>query len=424
MKNNKKINKQTKKGSNFYKTIYSFYKKFSIKKAKKHKIHKITEYAFYSLIAIFVGLTFLSRINLKNLPKPIQTIQAEQNQDDIALINNLLIDINKARIKEHLNTLKISSTLQATSLLKSYLIFNLQIFAHNLPNINWQVPFDIYGLSNYPKGEVLAVGLSEPKQITLHWLSSKTHKQVLLNPKFNAIGFSVVHGKIGGQNTIIIVGHLAKLPKNLIDNTIFPLPKTKIYTNAKTKYINFYNKQGRVVVIPNINLENSKINQDFYTINGVTVQDIKVPYIQFNLKTFEFISHEQVPEQNRIQLNTINIKPFSQVITKVTQTKTTHTPQLNTEVNTNTTQNLNNTSNILQAQVNIPKNNLKALVLGTKISKGVSKISNVISLQIIIAIFALAISVIYAHTAPENKKKYILVEIFWAILIFGASLGI
>ena len=126
-----------------------------------------------------------------------QMINQEVNltQDEQETLNL----INEYRKQNGLNELKTFSKLQDVAKLKAYDIVNNEYFAHTSSNLG--TPFEMLESNNIEyviAGENLAGNIS-PKRAVEAWINSISHRENILEDKFEYSGICVIDSPIYGK---------------------------------------------------------------------------------------------------------------------------------------------------------------------------------------------------------------------------------
>ncbi|MBW6431990.1 hypothetical protein K0A96_02290 [Patescibacteria group bacterium] len=169
------------------------------------------------IIQLVFGVTAYSGpevkgINTDNLRKEIITLANSERQirNTGSLLESQLL--NKAA-QEKLNDM-----------------FAKNYWDHNGPG--GETAWDFISASGYRyevAGENLARGFSEPDEVMIAWMKSPTHRENILNYKFQEIGIAVGTGKIKGATTTVIV-QLFGRPQTAFasESTTTPVAKTPV----------------------------------------------------------------------------------------------------------------------------------------------------------------------------------------------------
>ena len=121
-------------------------------------------------------------------------------------VNDLLFYTNDLREKKGLADLTLNETLSKAANAKANDMFKEDYWAHTSPS--GKEPWDFIIGTGYDyiyAGENLAVDFSKSKDVVVAWNNSPSHRDNLLSPKYNEIGFAVVNGELQGRKTTLVV---------------------------------------------------------------------------------------------------------------------------------------------------------------------------------------------------------------------------
>ncbi len=113
---------------------------------------------------------------------------------------------NEKRVANGLLPLEANSNLSSGAQAKGTDMLAKEYWAHISPDGNqpWKFFADV-GYKYRYAGENLARDFSDPKSVVEAWMSSSSHKENLLSPKYKDIGVAVVEGNLAGVDTTIVV---------------------------------------------------------------------------------------------------------------------------------------------------------------------------------------------------------------------------
>lgn len=113
---------------------------------------------------------------------------------------------NQERAKVGASPLTLNSLLNEAAQRKAGDMFAFDYWAHNSPSGRdpWTF-FKEVGYRYLYAGENLARDFSSPEAALAAWMVSPTHRENILNPKYQEIGISVVDGTLGGTQTTLVV---------------------------------------------------------------------------------------------------------------------------------------------------------------------------------------------------------------------------
>lgn len=119
---------------------------------------------------------------------------------------DLLAITNKDRMTNGLQPLTLNSELSQAALMKAKYMFDKNFWAHNAPDGTTPWVFIKNAGYNYVyAGENLARGFTSSSDVVDAWMASPTHRQNMLSPNYQEIGFAIMDGKLLGENTTLVV---------------------------------------------------------------------------------------------------------------------------------------------------------------------------------------------------------------------------
>jgi len=170
------------------------YKHGHHRRAKLLHLPALASYLFFLLSLIF-SISFTS-IHLPGILGYATNI----NFDD------LVKETNKRRVEQGLQPLAINSRLNAAAASKGAYMFTHNFWAHVAPD--GTTPWYFFTNAGYEyrfAGENLARDFNDSNSVVEAWMDSPSHRENLLNPNYTDIGFAVVNGTLGGQETTLVV---------------------------------------------------------------------------------------------------------------------------------------------------------------------------------------------------------------------------
>lgn len=150
------------------------------------------------ILCLIVG-TFLFT-GIKNTFPSVLGISTGMTSDQLLALTN------EKRIEQGLSPLSINSQLSAAAESKARDMLTKNYWAHNSPD--GTTPWDFIKGSGYSyvyAGENLARGFSDPSEVINAWMASPEHRQNMLSPNFNNIGFAIATGSLTGEDTVLVV---------------------------------------------------------------------------------------------------------------------------------------------------------------------------------------------------------------------------
>jgi len=115
---------------------------------------------------------------------------------------------NNERVKLGLEPLTYNPVLSESAKSKAEDMFSNNYWAHNSPQgkTPWTF-FDTAGYKYSVAGENLAKDFYDTDSLLKAWMNSPTHKENIVNNKYQEIGIAVVNGTLGGIKTTLVVQH-------------------------------------------------------------------------------------------------------------------------------------------------------------------------------------------------------------------------
>lgn len=121
-------------------------------------------------------------------------------------VEQLLGSTNAKRQIEGLSALELNSVLSQAAAAKAADMFANNYWAHTSPS--GKTPWDFILASGYRytlAGENLAKNFQSGDGVVDAWMGSLTHKDNLLKAGYHDVGFAVVNGVLGGEETTLVV---------------------------------------------------------------------------------------------------------------------------------------------------------------------------------------------------------------------------
>lgn len=123
----------------------------------------------------------------------------------------IIEDTNYERAKNNLSPLVENQALSNAAKLKAQNMFTENYWAHFAPS--GHDPWSFMLSSGYKfsfAGENLARNFSNSEDVVKAWINSPTHKENIMNSKYQDIGVAVVEGNLEGQKTVLVVQMFGK----------------------------------------------------------------------------------------------------------------------------------------------------------------------------------------------------------------------
>jgi len=122
--------------------------------------------------------------------------------------SELLADTNVEREKQALPELKVNEELSQAAFLKAQDMFAHNYWAHTSPD--GVTPWKWLGDTGYNydvAGENLAKNYPTADATVAAWMNSATHRENILNGKYQEVGFAVVDGMLDGRDATLVVAY-------------------------------------------------------------------------------------------------------------------------------------------------------------------------------------------------------------------------
>lgn len=199
----------------------------------EHNNHRAKFLHFKSLtlvISILIISAFFFSSGFNPLTSKIQALADISSQE-------LLKFTNEKRAEYGLPPLILDQQLETAAYAKAEDMFGNDYWAHNSPDGTTPWYFIKNAGYNYVyAGENLAKGFTSSNDVVDAWMASESHKENLLSENFKDVGFAVKTGRLGGEETFLVVqefGNKTAVPVEKIANK--SPPET---TEAKVLAIN------------------------------------------------------------------------------------------------------------------------------------------------------------------------------------------
>lgn len=121
-------------------------------------------------------------------------------------VYDLLGQTNAQRTGLGLGTLSLNDELSKAAYAKAQDMFAHGYWAHTSPT--GKTPWEFIVASGYKytlAGENLAKNFSTSKGVVDAWMASPTHRDNIVKPGYRDVGFAVVNGVLGGEETTLVV---------------------------------------------------------------------------------------------------------------------------------------------------------------------------------------------------------------------------
>jgi hypothetical protein len=178
---------------------------------------------YFCLIAVFA----FALIRIFSLfPNPTINLK---NFNTLVSVDKVIELTNFERQKYGLTKLSQNSKLTKAAEEKAEHMIKKQYWAHVAPD--GTAPWDFIKETNYQyvvAGENLARDFSNSQDMVKAWMNSTTHRDNIINPKYDEIGIAVIEGEFLGKNTKLIVQIFGSTQAKPISSKIFSPADNKI----------------------------------------------------------------------------------------------------------------------------------------------------------------------------------------------------
>jgi len=154
---------------------------------------------FFLVISVLILSSFFFTSSFNPFFSKIQALADISTQE-------LLQFTNQMRAENGLPPLEENAELQNAAYAKADDMFAKDYWAHNSPDGTTPWFFIKNAGYNYVyAGENLAKGFTDSRDVVNAWMASPSHKENLLSENFKEVGFAVKVGKLGGEDTFLVV---------------------------------------------------------------------------------------------------------------------------------------------------------------------------------------------------------------------------
>lgn len=172
---------------------------FLPREANNYRSGLLHHKAILLLILLFVSAGLFTSFIKTNFPSVLGISSNISNQQ-------LLILTNQQRQDNNLTALTDNPELDQAAANKAADMFSKDYWAHNSPD--GTTPWIFIKSSGYNyiyAGENLARGFNNTSDVINAWMNSPEHRKNVLSPNYQNVGFAVVTGKLGGEDTVLVV---------------------------------------------------------------------------------------------------------------------------------------------------------------------------------------------------------------------------
>jgi len=162
------------------------------------------KYLHHDFLTSLIAIMLIVNVSLKVLVKNynLDILGAAYSISTEELLNNT----NAERMKYGLNPLRLNAKLAAAASSKAGDIFAKNYWAHYAPDGTspWYF-FQAQGYQYVFAGENLAKDFDSSSAVVAAWMDSETHRENILKPEYEDVGFAISEGTLEGQPTVLVV---------------------------------------------------------------------------------------------------------------------------------------------------------------------------------------------------------------------------
>lgn len=232
--------------------------------------HKATLFLFAFIVIVF-NFTFI-----------VDGIDASSENPDSITITHLLDAHNKERGLKGLKPLKLDNKLSLSAQTKAKAMLDSNCWSHYCPE--GISPWEYFEDANYSyqiAGENLAEGFYGIDEVMRAWLNSDSHKENILKPQFEDIGFGLVYGNFQGkQNNVIVAVHFGTTDKKalgaILNKDVFiDFPKNNQIFNTNNFVIKGKTSSAQSILIYSNDqfIDTTSVNEGVFTYNMQDIDD-------------------------------------------------------------------------------------------------------------------------------------------------------
>lgn len=121
-------------------------------------------------------------------------------------VSRLIESTNQKRSEAGIPTVTLNAELSQAAAEKATDMFDHDYWAHNSPQ--GKTPWDFIHGAGYVyvvAGENLAKNFNDSDAVVEAWMNSPSHRENLLRSQYKDVGFAIVNGRLGGEETTLVV---------------------------------------------------------------------------------------------------------------------------------------------------------------------------------------------------------------------------
>jgi hypothetical protein len=225
----------------------------SVKEAVLHLFHprysnhhrpRILHPEGFAVLCLFV---LIFSLGLKNISSAILNYRHILGFSSTISVDGVIAGTNAQRTKLGLQSVTYNPVLSLAAEAKAKDMFEHQYWAHYSPA--GKTPWDFMKNSGYRyvvAGENLARDFLDTDDMVSAWMNSPTHRDNLVNPRYQDIGVAVVNGTLNGTETTLVVQMFGSVTRSVASTNsvtttaqiqVTPLPSQPVLAETDTQTI-------------------------------------------------------------------------------------------------------------------------------------------------------------------------------------------
>lgn len=184
---------------------------FIPRESNNHRARLLHAQPLLLLVAILLVINFMTPKIAQRYPS-VLGVTANISIDDLVRLTNI------QRKQAGLTALSLNPKLSQAATMKAHYMFEKNFWAHNAPD--GTTPWLFIKSSGYQyiyAGENLARGFNTANDAMNAWMASPGHRENILSPNYNDVGFAVSTGSLTGEDTVLIVEMFGSSSKDTAD---------------------------------------------------------------------------------------------------------------------------------------------------------------------------------------------------------------
>lgn len=181
--------------------MFGFLKHLFLPHEKNNHRAKILHNSSFFVILLLILTISIVSYSIKNIRPDILGISYSISDAE------LLSLVNRERETRSLPPLALNPQLSDAARRKAADMYAKNYWAHFAPDGSTS-PWAFIKATGYNysyAGENLAKGFTDPSSIVSAWMDSQTHRDNILNSRYQDVGFAIVPGTLSGEETVLVV---------------------------------------------------------------------------------------------------------------------------------------------------------------------------------------------------------------------------